>query len=411
MGNIRNRVIKKAILVGLFLSILFGGIVFFYELESIDKEVVALSKEETKIFKFDDLADFTVEALKDKVASLLDTHFVVVEMYDLNKKKILEEVRQDKDKVEAVLKQFDHSFPIVNEVSYKKFYINNTFFLQILLPVIDKNSQLVGYFEGVYEADHNKIHDIQFQMWTMVCFTILIVVVTTIFLTPIIFALNRDLSVYSQKLLRANVDVLQVLGGAIAKRDTDTNIHNYRVTIYAVKLAEQIKLDTKEIPKLIKGAFLHDVGKIAISDNILLKPGKLTEEEFETMKTHVKHGMDIIKHVEWLNDGRDIVAYHHEQYSGNGYLEGLSGEDIPLNARIFAISDVFDALTSERPYKVPFTYEKAIGILHEGSGTHFDPKLIDEFSNISKNLYDSIAKKNENEIKILLIELLNKYFS
>jgi hypothetical protein len=121
MGNIRNRVIKKAILVGLFLSILFGGIVFFYELESIDKEVVALSKEETKIFKFDDLADFTVEALKDKVASLLDTHFVVVEMYDLNKKKILEEVRQDKDKVEAVLKQFDHSFPIVNEVSYSTF--------------------------------------------------------------------------------------------------------------------------------------------------------------------------------------------------------------------------------------------------------------------------------------------------
>ena len=162
--------------------------------------------------------------------------------------------------------------------------------------------------------------------------------------------------------------------------------------------------------KLIKGAFVHDVGKIGIPDHILLKPGKLTEEEFEIMKTHVLHGEDIIKEAEWLEDGHDVVAFHHEKYDGRGYMKGLSGKDIPLNARIFAISDVFDALTSERPYKKPFSYEKAIKILIDGKGTHFDPKLIEEFLKISKDLYDHIANSRDDKTQEILYELLNTYF-
>ena len=117
---------------------------------------------------------------------------------------------------------------------------------------------------------------------------------------------------------------------------------------------------------LIKGAFLHDVGKIGIRDNILLKPGRLDEEEFEEMKRHVNHGLDIISKSAWLNEASAVVGSHHEKYEGNGYPAGLKGEAIPVLARIFAIADVFDALTSHRPYKKPLSYEETIDILMKG---------------------------------------------
>ena len=291
-----------------------------------------------------------------------------------------------------------------------KMIINNNLYLQVLVPLKDNNNKLIGYLEGVYEVNYEQLVFLKQRVFSTVIQTILIVVVTTLVLTPIIFSLNRELFTYSSKLLRANIDTLRVLGGAVSKRDTDTDAHNYRVTIYSVKIAEKIKMSHEEIRKLIKGAFVHDVGKIGIPDQVLLKPGKLTEEEFEVMKKHVKHGVDIIRESEWLEDATDIVMYHHEKYNGTGYLHGLNGEDIPLNARIFAIADVFDALTSERPYKQPFSYEVAIDILKEGKGQHFDPNLIDVFLNISRELYSQIANCSDEIARKILNELLDKYF-
>ena len=144
---------------------------------------------------------------------------------------------------------------------------------------------------------------------------------------------------------------------------------------------------------------------------MLLKPGKLTDEEYKIMKTHVNHGVDVIKSSEWLQDTEDIVGYHHEKYDGTGYGEGLSGENIPLRARIFSIADVFDALTSKRPYKEPLSYEETMGILEEGRGTHFDPLVLDSFANISKDLYDEITKKSLDGLKIELSGLISEYFS
>ncbi|MBF0317794.1 MAG: HD domain-containing protein, partial [Nitrospirae bacterium] len=120
---------------------------------------------------------------------------------------------------------------------------------------------------------------------------IIAVFATTVLLYPIIISMNKDLIKYSAGLADANIGILRALGGAIAKRDSDTHIHNYRVTIYAVRLAETMGVESASIVSLIKGSFLHDAGKIAISDNILLKPGKLTDDEFNQMKTHVQHGV------------------------------------------------------------------------------------------------------------------------
>jgi HD-GYP domain-containing protein (c-di-GMP phosphodiesterase class II) len=131
---------------------------------------------------------------------------------------------------------------------------------------------------------------------------------------------------------------------------------------------------------------LHDVGKINISDTILNKPGKLTEEEYEIMKLHTVYGKEImekaittVKGENYLKEARNMAAYHHERWDGKGYPEGLHGEVIPLSARIMAVADVFDALTSPRVYKPAFPLEKALQILEEGSGTQFDPKCVNAF--------------------------------
>ena len=146
-------------------------------------------------------------------------------------------------------------------------------------------------------------------------------------------------------------------------------------------------LDAATIEMLYKSAPLHDIGKVGIPDHILLKPGKLTPEEFEIMKTHTTLGRDAILAAEKLIDApssflrmaRDIAAYHQEKWDGSGYPEGLAGEAIPVSARLMAVADVYDALISRRVYKPPFPREKAVAIIREGRGQHFDPDMVDAF--------------------------------
>lgn len=239
--------------------------------------------------------------------------------------------------------------------------------------------------------------------------SMVIVLLTTAVLYPVILRLTRRITRFSVQLLDANMDTLETLGSAIAKRDSDTNAHNYRVSIYAARIGEEMGLPARAMRTLIKGAFLHDVGKIGIPDDILLKPGKLDDDEFEIMKTHVEQGRDIIQRSKWLRDALEVVRFHHEKITGKGYPDGLSGEGIPVTARIFAIADVFDALTSKRPYKDAWSFDKAMEIMEEGKGSHFDPDLLDAFARISKPLYDRFGGKEEIFQKELS-EIITKYF-
>ena len=203
-------------------------------------------------------------------------------------------------------------------------------------------------------------------------------------------------------LQQANIGVLEVLGNAIAKRDHGTITHNYRVTFYALKLAQTGGHPEDKLKSLIKGAFLHDVGKIGISDLILLKEDRLTDDEFQTMKMHVRHGSDIISGYPWLSDCHDVVLHHHEKFDGTGYIAGLKGEQIPVNARIFAVADVFDALTSTRPYKRALTYDETIDIMKKGRGSHFDPDVIDALLMIGEDLYRDIYHAEEGRLREIL---------
>lgn len=181
-------------------------------------------------------------------------------------------------------------------------------------------------------------------------------------------------------------------------RDSDTGNHIRRTQHYVRVLARQVQnhprfgyfLDDATIELLFKSAPLHDIGKVGIPDRILLKPGRFTPEEFEIMKTHTTLGRDAIaaaekqlgKEVAFLRHAKDIALYHQEKWDGSGYPEGLAGDAIPISARLMAVADVYDALISRRVYKEGIPHEKAVGIIVEGRGTHFDPDLVDAFLSV-----------------------------
>jgi len=212
---------------------------------------------------------------------------------------------------------------------------------------------------------------------------------------------------------------LKTMAELVECRDDSTGEHigrteNYmRVLIESVqksdKYKNEVSLWDKEL--VLQSTQLHDVGKIKIKDRILQKPDKLTNEEFDEIKMHVIYGEDVIEKIKkntteraFLEQAKILIATHHEKWNGSGYPRGLKGEDIPLQGRLMAIADVYDALTSERPYKKSFSHEDAVKIIVEERGKHFDPDLIDVFINIS----DKFSEINNIQIKENVDVLDNK---
>jgi response regulator RpfG family c-di-GMP phosphodiesterase len=177
--------------------------------------------------------------------------------------------------------------------------------------------------------------------------------------------------------------IISKLSTAAEFKDTETSNHTKRVGAYSALIAEKIGLPKEEVDLIRETAPMHDAGKIGISDSILLKPDKLTDKEFDKMKTHTQIGYNLLQdeESEFLQAAAIIALEHHEKYNGKGYPNRKSGEDIDLYARIVAIADVFDALTTERPYKKAWSNEKTMSLLQEERGQHFDPKLVDIFIN------------------------------
>jgi HD-GYP domain-containing protein (c-di-GMP phosphodiesterase class II) len=181
---------------------------------------------------------------------------------------------------------------------------------------------------------------------------------------------------------RSYVETIAALAVAVEERDAYTSGHLERVAEFSVRIAEKMKMDPKAIQTLRDAAFLHDVGKIAIEDSILLKPGKLTPEERKIMGTHAEKGEKIIAPLRTFKDLREIVRHHQEWYNGDGYPDGVKGEQISLSARILTVVDVYDALTTTRPYRQAFSHEEALKMMKAESGTHFDPQILEVFLGI-----------------------------
>ena len=184
--------------------------------------------------------------------------------------------------------------------------------------------------------------------------------------------------VQSEELRRTRMQVIQRLGRAAEYKDNETGMHVLRMSHFSKIIALAYGFSEARADMLLHAAPMHDIGKIGIPDSMLLKPGRLTDSEFEVMKTHPKIGAEILGDADsdLMNLARIVALTHHEKWDGTGYPEGLAGEDIPIEGRIVAVADVFDALTSRRPYKEAWPVDKTLDFMHSQSGIHFDPALI-----------------------------------
>ena len=295
----------------------------------------------------------------------------------------------------------------VRDVDTEMLRIDGRPVVRVLAPVPDLRD---GQVELLFAISPQAIERARAASLTAIAIAVGIVLATVLLLYPVILHLVRRLANFSDALLEANLAALSMLGAAIAIRDSDTDAHNYRVTLYALRLGEAIGLAPEQMQALLKGAFLHDVGKIGIRDDILLKPGRLTAEEFAVMRTHVDQGVELVRRSRWLADAVSVVGAHHEKVDGSGYPKGATGDEIPITARIFAIVDVFDALTSRRPYKAPMTYEASVAILEQGRGRHFDSDLLGVFLKVAPELYERYGGREDDAVKRDLEAVARRHF-
>jgi len=209
---------------------------------------------------------------------------------------------------------------------------------------------------------------------------------------------TEELKYALEKIKTASLDTIYRLSMACEFRDKETGAHIKRMSRYSAAVARRMGLDEGTIETILYAAPMHDVGKIGIPDKILLKPAKLDPEEWEIMKQHTTIGAEILKgsEAEFIKLGAIIALTHHEKWDGSGYPNNLKGLEIPISGRITAIADVFDALTSKRPYKEAFSTEKALAIIKEGRGSHFDPDVVDAFLAIQDEIL-LIKKQHADE--------------
>ncbi|MCI5210119.1 MAG: HD domain-containing protein, partial [Candidatus Electrothrix sp. ATG2] len=251
-------------------------------------------------------------------------------------------------------------------------------------------------------------------------YPILLLCLNFFFISPVkLYRSERNRQKKRKEIACMQEAILEIITGLTETRDQQTGGHIRRTQGYIQIMVEELQktekykkaLTPEEIEAICKVAPLHDVGKIGVPDNILLKPSRLSAEEFEEIKKHPSYGKEIIEAAlhrvgsnYFLEKALEIVYTHQEKWDGSGYPQGLAGEDIPLAGRIMAVADVYDALTSERPYKVPVRHEKAVAIMKADSGTHFDPDLIkvflkahERFREISRHYAQSYRTKHKNK--------------
>ena len=238
-----------------------------------------------------------------------------------------------------------------------------------MIPLIAK-----GQIKGVLEVYHRSLHTPESE-WLNLLQTLAGQA-----------AIAIDNAQLFENLQRSNIELTLAYDATIAGwsramdlRDKETEGHTQRVTDLTLKLARAMNISESQLIHIHHGALLHDIGKMGIPDNILLKADELTDEEWEKMRQHPGLAYEMLSSIRYLQPALDIPFCHHEKWDGTGYPRGLKGKEIPIAARIFAVADVWDAITSDRPYRKGWTREEALKYIEEQSGKYFDPQVVDEF--------------------------------
>ena len=217
-------------------------------------------------------------------------------------------------------------------------------------------------------------------------------------LESLVEARTDQLQAAMSSLERSYDITLEALGDALDLKDAETEGHSRRVTAFTIAIAKAMGLPHELIPIIARGAFLHDIGKMAIPDAILRKPGKLTAEEITTMQEHCYKGYQIVKKIPFLAEACEIIYSHQERYDGSGYPRGLKGKEIPLGARIFSIADTLDAIMSDRPYRPRQPFHAAKAEIEKWSGRQFDPEVVKVFLEMPEKIWDDLRKDIDSQI-------------
>jgi response regulator RpfG family c-di-GMP phosphodiesterase len=228
--------------------------------------------------------------------------------------------------------------------------------------------------------------------------------------------LNENLNQMLEVLYSNYRSTLRSLAQALEARDVETRGHSDRVVAYCLRIGKELGLTQRDMIGLEQGALLHDIGKIGVRDSILLKKGPLSSSEWVEMREHINHGLQIIQGIDFLSGAKPIVGQHHEKYDGSGYPLGLCGATIHVHARIFAVADAYDAITSDRPYRAARSYRQAREEIVMNSGSHFDPDVVDAFLKVPESELSEIRSRadvqdytmqiiGEREIRSFIISL------
>jgi len=413
MNTLNRRTAIRIGTVSVLLALVCAPIAWLVAQENAESSVVSLAMEESErlLRHFNamspagpDADQHAQQAAKAIVGGLFD----IAEIYDRSGKKLAESMTPEGQAIERELPA--HGRPAYAETSYQSLELSDKrWVLRVFVP-LREGGEISGYFEGVRVIpawQHQQMY------WNAVSVAMMVGLAALLCGTaiyPVVVHLSAENDRKAREVLDSHISMMESLGRAIAKRDSDTGAHNYRVAWIAARIGEKMGIVDSAMQSLIAGSFLHDVGKIGIPDAILLKPGKLTDDEFETMRTHVAQGEEIVTGMGWLDGARDVVAGHHEKWNGSGYPHQRKGEAIPLAARIFAVADVFDALCSKRPYKEPMGFDAAMAILERDSGSHFDPAVLAVFRPMAREIFDCLAQASEEETRLLLERRVRLHF-
>jgi HD-GYP domain-containing protein (c-di-GMP phosphodiesterase class II) len=406
----KRKVALKIAMVSLALASIASPLAWYVSRQDAEKGIVSFAREESRrlLMHQGDSHGKGMDAEK-AARTLAGGLFEIAEIYDSSGVKLADAMTAEGQLIEQEI--YHHAPPRYQASMYESLNLSSgRRVLRVFTPLREVNGNLTGYFEGVRLVPAWQRKQILVDSLTVALMVGLASLLCGGVLYPVVIRLSSENQRKAQEVLESHISMMEALGRAIAKRDSNTGAHNYRVAWISGTLAETLGIKGDGMQALIAGSFLHDAGKIGIPDAILLKPGKLTDDEMDLMRTHVAMGEEIITGGGWLDGAREVVACHHEKWDGSGYPRGLIGKAIPLVARIFAIVDVFDALCSKRPYKDPLPLNEVMDVLQRGSGIHFDPKLLKVFSSIASKVYETTIHASEAEVRALMKEMVRRHF-
>lgn len=417
MNSFNQRTAVRIAVVSLLLTAVASPIAGLVAHEQAEQATVALAVEESGrlLHHLGPIAlsgPLARQNAEQAAALLTGGLFDIAEIYDLDGLRLATAMTADGRKVEAQLP--GHLRPMDGQATDDSFHLaDGRWVLRVFVPLrglAGGSGGVSGYFEGVRVVSAWQQREILHHALATALMVGLASLLCGLAIYPVVVHLSADNERKTREILDSHLSMMEALGRAIAKRDSDTGAHNFRVAWIATRIAERLGLRERAMQSLIVGSFLHDIGKISIPDAILLKPGALDTDETEIMHTHVAHGEEIVTGIGWLDEAVAVVAAHHEKWDGSGYPRRLSGDGIPLPARIFAVADAFDALCSRRPYKEALNFDTTMSILQRDTARHFDPEVMAAFTPIAREIFERLAAASEEDTRRLLEERVRFHF-